>query len=69
MSSAKFSISSAEGGSPIKSKYTRRNNVNRLAEGTGAKVLCSSLESTNASMGFFTHELFFGVGGGTGRIE
>src|SRR5688572_27472969 len=60
-----------DGGSPVKSKETRRNNVSRLASGDGAKLSRSSFCSTNASIGFRTQAelLTIGRGGRFGGIN
>ena len=56
------SSSSGVGGSPVRSRNTRRHSVSRSASLLGESPDRSSRDSTNRSMGFFAHAPSFTAG-------
>ncbi len=67
MSFTKASTSSGFGGSPIRSRLSRRASVRRSASGAGFRPRFSSSASTKASIGLRTHALSL-TSGTAGRV-
>src|SRR5262245_21086017 len=63
VSATNASTSSPDGGSPVRSRYTRRTSVRLSASPTGLSPFLSSSARRNESMGDLTQAAFFAAGG------